>query len=198
MHRLIRRFVTLAFVACSTIAVAAPVTIPHTFTAGTPANAAHVNANFQALVTAINTLSDRVDRLDGTTPVTAADVVGTYTLSGLMVQVFIDGVSTARVDHVASGAMSGTVIFNADGTGSNTISMNVSQMNMPKLANVASTVVTGPQSLPVETFTWTLTGNTMTTSTGLSMRVQSGERVFAGTTFDAINGVQTVFVVMKN
>ena len=207
MHRLIRRFVTLAFVAYSTIAVAAPVTVPNTFTAGTPAKAADVNANFQALVTAINTLSARVDKLDGTTAITAADVVGTYTMNGLMVQVFkgpqAAGTPGVTYDTAGSGAVSGTVTINADGTGSvSPISINFSQMDMPEYdpmnpASVAN-VTSGITTAPGENFTWTLTGNTITSSTGMSMRLQPGAQVIAGTKTDATNGLNVVFVLTHN
>ena len=53
--------------------------VPHTFTANTPARAAEVNANFQALVTAINAIGARVNRLEG--QLASADIPGTYILS---------------------------------------------------------------------------------------------------------------------
>jgi len=63
----------------------AQVTVPHTFTSGTPARADEVNANFQALVNAINALGERVDKLEG--PLTAADIAGTYHMENLQIGV---------------------------------------------------------------------------------------------------------------
>jgi hypothetical protein len=63
----------------------AQTTVPHTFTSGTQARASEVNANFQALATAIDNLSARVGKLEGGT--TDADVVGTYSWRALQIGV---------------------------------------------------------------------------------------------------------------
>jgi hypothetical protein len=61
----IRGFVIGLGVAVGLAALAAPVTIPNVFTAGTPARAADVNANFNAIATAHNETDARVMALDG-------------------------------------------------------------------------------------------------------------------------------------
>src|SRR3954454_13262447 len=61
----------------------AQVTVPFTFSAGSPARASEVNGNFQALVNAINGLTARVAKLEG--QITAADLEGSYTLEGLQI-----------------------------------------------------------------------------------------------------------------
>lgn len=76
------RSLLLAFsCAVSSVGVMAQVTVPNTFAAGSPARAADVNANFQALATAINGLTTRVNRLEG--GLAAADIPGTYNFSVL-------------------------------------------------------------------------------------------------------------------
>jgi hypothetical protein len=61
----IRGFVGGLGVALGLATFAAPVTIPNVFTAGTPARAADVNANFSAVATAHNETDARVIALDG-------------------------------------------------------------------------------------------------------------------------------------
>jgi hypothetical protein len=60
----IRGFACGLGVAIGLAALAAPVTIPNVFTAGTPARAADVNANFNAVATAHNDTDARVTALD--------------------------------------------------------------------------------------------------------------------------------------
>lgn len=49
-----------ALLACPAWVLAGPVTVPHTFLAGTPASAAQVNANFGALAAAVNDNDQRI------------------------------------------------------------------------------------------------------------------------------------------
>lgn len=60
-------------------AAQAQTAVPYTFAAGSPAKAGEVNANFQALVTAVNNLGSRVNKLEG--QLAANDVPGKYSLS---------------------------------------------------------------------------------------------------------------------
>jgi len=87
------------FLALSTFSVAAlAASVPNTFTAGTPAVASQVNANFTALVNAATALETKAAALETkvtaletkvaalesvNTALTAADVVGTYKLLSL-------------------------------------------------------------------------------------------------------------------
>jgi hypothetical protein len=89
--------------------VTAQTILPFTFAPGTVDKAPVVNANFQALLTAIN-------RLEG--QISAADIPGTYALASM--GVYLDstpqsGIMTnnARVEQISSNA---TATFNANGT----------------------------------------------------------------------------------
>ena len=95
--------------------VLAQASVPNTFVAGNPAKAAEVNANFQALVNAINSVSARVANLEG--EITSSDLVGTYALHQFQTE--LGGGSSERVEVYTGG---GTVTLAADGTG--TISGN--------------------------------------------------------------------------
>ncbi len=190
--------------------VFAQTTVPFTFTSGTAAKASEVNADFQALATAIDALSARINKLDGTTPVTTADLAGTYTLTGWMSQVFIDGMSVLPAplyDINGFGVLSGTVTLNADGTGSNSFTINGSQMVTQDISTIRTT---SPISLnraviqkafnvvlPTASFTWTLSGNVVTTSHGMSMRAQPGAKVLAGAQNDFASDTHIIFIITK-
>lgn len=90
--------------------------IPFTFTSGTPIVASEVNSNFQSLATAINALSARVDKVEGKGLV-AADLVGAYRVNGF--QNLVDSLKGPEgYAKVGSNVAQGTLILNANGTGS--------------------------------------------------------------------------------
>ena len=107
---LCRVFCVLAVsLAASSSALAA---VPFTFTNGQQADANQVNANFGALVTAIDALTARVVALESST---TASLAGTYDYF----QVETDVDTTAPNSYsIAGGGASGTVVLNANGTGS--------------------------------------------------------------------------------
>ena len=90
--------------------------VPHTFTDGTPARAEEVNANFDALVSTLAALTARVDALESAT---TASLAGTYNYFEVKVDVDQNGSNSFSI---AGGSASGTVVLNANGTG--TISLN--------------------------------------------------------------------------
>jgi len=98
-------------VALATPCVFADASVPYTFSAGSPAKAADVNANFSALVNAINAVGARVSKLEG--QVTQADLAGTYSIQRFQAELAGDPGS-----HVAVYVAGGTVTLAADGTGS--------------------------------------------------------------------------------
>lgn len=91
-------------------AVFAQTTVPTRFISGTPAKAAEVNANFQALATAIDNLALRINRLEGV--VSAADLAGTYALAGLHVST----AAYATSFETSHDNTNGTVVLNPDKT----------------------------------------------------------------------------------
>ena len=89
--------------------------VPNTFTAGSPARAADVNANFAALVTAVTTLENKVAALEAANgPLTTADVVGSYHLMGIRTKT--GSKASDRRFKSGSAASEGTVTFAANGT----------------------------------------------------------------------------------
>jgi hypothetical protein len=147
MHRSLAVFAFAWFA----VAAHAQVTVPFTFGPGTPARAAEVNSNFQALVTAVNNLGARVSKLEG--QITAADIAGVYKWSGLQIGLIVGGT-------VESISYSGTVTLAADGTFTGT------------LAGRGFDLFPGGNRLPHTTNdniagTWTLSGSNTVTLTGL-------------------------------
>lgn len=92
-------------------AALADTTVPHVFTSGTPAKASDVNEDFGALATAIDNLSTRVDKLEGA-PVTEAEILGTYRISILQ----IDVAWTNGPSDIDAIAYEGTITLAADHT----------------------------------------------------------------------------------
>jgi hypothetical protein len=108
-------FRLLALSLLSSAALAA--SVPNTFTAGDTARASDMNANFAAVVTALNTLEAKVAALEAVVgPQTMASLAGTYDLFDVAVDVDSAGAGQATI---AGLAVYGTVVFNANGTGSN-------------------------------------------------------------------------------
>ncbi|AXQ28139.1 hypothetical protein D0B54_05380 [Solimonas sp. K1W22B-7] len=96
--------------------------VPNTFTAGAPAKASEVNANFAALVTAVTALEAKVATLEtkvtaleaANGPLTVADVVGSYHLMGIKTKTGSEAVQ--RRFKSGSSSTEGTVTFAANGT----------------------------------------------------------------------------------
>jgi len=98
-------------VALATPCVFADASVPNTFSPGAPARAADVNANFSALVSAINAVGARVSKLEG--QITQADLAGTYSIQRFQTEMSGDPGS-----HIAVYVAGGSVTLVADGTGS--------------------------------------------------------------------------------
>lgn len=102
--------------------VFAQTTVPHTFTAGTAAQASEVNANFAALVAAINALESV------NTPLTAADVAGTYQL--LAIASMTGSLATTKKAASASETNNGTLTFNVNGNFTGVITSRSNEFNV--------------------------------------------------------------------
>jgi hypothetical protein len=168
MRHVIRNaFVALSLTACST--VYAVTTVPFVFAQGTPAKAAEVNADFQALADAVdaqkllidaqqllidaqklrmNAQDMTISKLDGTTPVTAADLVGTYKV------IIHYNFMASRVSSLV-GTM--TLLANGNGTFTYTETGTHDSGSGP----VFFTPSSGTTQI-----TWTLTGSLFSTSLG--------------------------------
>ena len=98
----------------STLALAA--SVPYTFTAGAPAVAAEVNANFSALANAITALETRVALLEqGGGALTVADVAGTYRRLALHTT-SRGGDNTSLQFYSSSGMEESTLVIAANGS----------------------------------------------------------------------------------
>lgn len=203
MRRLIRSSIVALYMTVFTTCAVAATTVPNTFTAGTPAKAADVNANFQALATAIDTLSARVDKLDGTTPVTMADLAGTYVINGLQMGSF-KSVSTPQ-GWIDNYTYQGTLTLVADGNGtlSNTETGNRffpslnPGVSPDYIASFNPTI--SSYTLPSnQGFTWSLSGGSITIPTlGGSFTIVSGGRLLIKSTSDSTTGTSVLLLLTR-
>lgn len=198
-----------------------PYSVPNTFVAGSPAKAADVNGNFTALVNAVNALSGRIDKIDGTVALTAADIVGVYDLSQFRVNINSILTTPNNFPQVAEFvAVTGVITFNADGTGA--VSLNDKSMlyGCPYLNTAATTLAgqtcpyttltSGPTTYAYTgTFNWTFANGQI--SSGLSQTpliMVPGARMAIGVdqvptgflangTVDNVSAVGTMFTIAK-
>ena len=108
------KYKLFAFAFFSTFNAYSQVTVPNSFTSGTPAKASEVNANFQALATAVNNLNARIAKLEGN--ITSSDIVGTYKITSLNIENYITTNSSGTLYQKSDYVVSGTAVFNTDGT----------------------------------------------------------------------------------
>lgn len=138
-----------AFVVLGTVAVVGwAVSIPNTFTAQTAARAADVNANFTALTNAVNALEAKVAALEAVnSPLTAADVVGTYKLLGMSASVGGNS-GTAGEDSmsVANDSSNASVTFAANAACTATVPCNFTYAEGPKSHASATCMNTDAQT----------------------------------------------------
>lgn len=96
-------------------AAVAQTALPHTFTAGAPARASEVNANFSALATAIDAVITRVAALEAPT-LTMAAVAGTYRFASLELGISaFAGTNSQGYLQVSPVRSSGTITLAASG-----------------------------------------------------------------------------------
>lgn len=165
----------------------AQVTVPNTFTAGAPARAADVNANFQALVTAINALGARVTKLEP--PTAAADFAGTYAMQRFQTE--LGGGGSARVAVYTSS--DGTVTLAADGTATRTSSTEQGhQLNLP---GDTLTPFSG-SSDAAGAITWTYSGGKVTIFGG-TFSVADGGRLLIRTSANPADGTNVLLMLVR-
>lgn len=92
------------------------VSVPNTFTDGTPAVAADVNANFSALADAINDLAGRVDALENDSGGAAAGVPGVYRLVSTQSEFFGQNNQTVGYAEINAYVLQGQLEILSDGT----------------------------------------------------------------------------------
>jgi hypothetical protein len=170
-------------------AASAQVSVPNTFTAGTPARAADVNANFQALVTAVNTLSSRVSKLEG--QITSADLVGTYAVNQFQSE--LGGGASGRVAVYTGG---GTVTFAAGGTG--TVSGNTELGHQLNLPGGTLTAINRPQA--DFSINWSFSNGTVTvtfTQGSNTFSVVAGGRLLIATSTNPADGTNVILLLTR-
>lgn len=157
---------TVGFIILSLFNTAAlAASVPNTFSAGAIASADEVNANFAALVAAVTALEAKVN------PATMADLAGTYNYFEVIIDV--DNLS-ATSNSMAGSATSGTVVLNADGSGTASTSTTYRQQTF-------NAVTTGDNTVAVDFFntpstsnnaiSWSLSNGVVTISGGGSFTV---------------------------
>lgn len=167
--------VALLLLNYSAIATAAT-TVPYTFTAATPISASEMNANFQALATAI-------DKLSSTTP-TVAELAGTYRLTGFQTELGPSPstiIGTTKVETYG-----GTVTLSADGTStwSGTVTHATLRAQVDNTTTAAGEVFSLPYGVgpAAVTGTWSIVGgNTISVSWGGVFSIMAGGRLLVDT-----------------
>ena len=96
------RMFTLTIVLLVPLVSTIAATLPHTFSNGTPANADQVNANFEALLTSVNTLEQRVEMMESVLSVGDGDIVK---LKGSVIT--IDASTSLKIDSANTLDISG-------------------------------------------------------------------------------------------
>lgn len=156
------RFIILSVFSATALAAS----VPNTFTAGSPALASEVNANFAALVSAVTTLETKVSSLESqvvalqsvNTALTADDVVGTYKFLSVISKTVSDapnllfgsksGISDSSVTFTKTSSTGGTFTvtssnkssgFNAKGTQCNTEGTAATSSSGPSTTGTAGT-----------------------------------------------------------
>ena len=168
-------------------AVNAQVTVPNTFTAGTPAKASEVNANFQALVTAVNSLTARVGKLEG--QVTAADLAGTYSLHQFQTEL---GGGVAQ--RVATYTSNGTATVTLAANGAVTISSVTSQGHQLNLPGGTLTAINANE--PAGNSTWALVSGRVTLL-GNEFSISDGGRLLIRTSANAADGTNVLLLLVR-
>jgi hypothetical protein len=150
----------------------AQTTVPYTFSAGTTAQASQVNADFQALATAIDGLTATVNKLNN--QLTSADVAGTYNVNGMGVS---NGGDVNGVSQMVTW-LNGTVTLNANGTCTSNIGGSEDGINVSPSGYLYTSNSAGGSG------TWTLNGSIVTIpgTNGLptSYTLGAGGRVLVG------------------
>jgi hypothetical protein len=183
-----------------------------TTTVGTPVIATQANNNLQELVTAINSLANRVDKLEG--KFASADVAGTYTVSWLGVSMNTLSNNVVGVATLRHQSIQGTVTLNADGTGGYYLTDSSAQFDINGSLPGAVSVTTGSVNygrggIPAHgtnNIAWSLSGNTLTINgfpfNGDTFQHAAGGRLFinVGHTFSESSGEQLNFLrlLMRN
>ncbi len=165
----------------------AQVTVPNTFVAGAAAKASEVNANFQALAAAINSLAARVAKAEG--QVLAADLAGTYALSRFQSEI---GTGT-NAGWVASYVSGGTLTLAANGTA--TLSGLVesgSQVNFP-----SGTRITLNRPEATVNLTWSYTGGKVVLPDGGTLLVADGGRLLISTSANPEDGTTVLLLFVR-
>jgi hypothetical protein len=199
-----RLLVFLFLVGASRTVGAQTASVPNVFTAGTAAKAADVNANFAALVAAINNLTARVSTLEGTGAISTASIAGSYSVvefgNSVLFTAGTGGASNVSgsndVAELVSAASTTALILNANGT----FTVSGTEQRMALGWNGGYTTSAGLQLTSGAVYfptgdngsfpnggsgTWSLSGNRLTlvpNSGGCSANITaSGSRLFIGT-----------------
>lgn len=194
-----RYIISILMLLASITDVSAQTTLPFTFAPGTVAKASEVNANFQALLAAIN-------RLEG--QISAADIPGTYALASM--SVYLDSTpqsgmmtNNARVEQISSNA---TATFNVNGTFTLTQeTTNGSALAFDFLKNganvvTAQAVTQSAAPPPTGSGTWSFSGRTLTITTGNgggTFTAAVGGRLFIGINAPPDNKSQDLHVLIR-
>lgn len=183
MSKIIVRFVLVSLFSLAFGTTALAASVPHTFTSGTTAFASEVNANFAALVSAINALEAKIG------PHTMATLAGTYDYFEFKMDV--DNISSTST-NIAGVGVSGTLVLNADGTGQINTSISYRQVTLNEVTTGDLTVQVGFLNPPMTenlAITWSLAGAVVTIPGGGDFAVVGQLLIHSTINFEGQNGL---------
>ena len=178
------------------------VLVPYTFTAGSPAKAAEVNANFQALTNAIigdaqasiielERLRSRVSKLEG--QIVASDLAGRYTINQFQTE--LGGGLLSRVAVYTGG---GYVQLFGNGTG--TINGNTElgfQLNLPLTQTTGGYLGAISRANPQFAFDWTLSDASTITAMNGTFSIVAGGRLLIRTSTNPADGTSVILLLTR-
>jgi len=149
------------------------------FTDGTPAVAGEVNANFQALIDAINDNASRIAALESSSSSDSNSVSGATFRLNQIGNILTGGPGGNDVSVITGMVQSYTVVFSADGS----LSLSGAEYEADLEAQSGNFSINSNGDPVSESGTWTQSGSTLSTNLGVDFYVSGDGNVIIANEF---------------